>query len=237
MTSPYDDQHEVEQLRKWLNENWLPLGAGLALGLIAILSWQAWNRAQDAHAAEGSRIYADLGRAADVGRLGDATGMADTLVKDFSGTPYAASGAMRAAEADVAGGKFEDAGARLQWVVEYESHGSPLLGLQSALHLHLIDHPRDPALASLARLRLAQVLFQQNKPDEALKQLDGDAGGYTALYDQLRGDIKLFQGNRAAARAAYQQALQALSPDEAAAHDGLQRKLDDLADAAAPEHS
>jgi predicted negative regulator of RcsB-dependent stress response len=102
--------------------------------------------------------------------------------------------------------------------------------------MHLVDNPHDPALASLARLRLAQVLFQQNKADEALKQLDGDAGSYAALYDQLRGDIKLSQGDRAAARAAYQQALGALSADEAVSRDGLQRKLDDLADAA-PEHS
>ena len=236
MSSPYDEQHEVEQLRKWLNENWLPLGAGLALGLAAILSWQAWNRAQDAHAADGSRIYADLGRATDAGRYGDAAAMADALVKDYSSTPYAAAGALKAAEAAVLAAKFDDAAARLQWVVDYENRSGPLLKLEGALHLHLIDNPHDPALASLARLRLAQVLLQQHKPDDALKQLDGNPGSYAALYDQLRGDIKLSQGDRAAARGAYQQALQALSPDEAVSRDGLQRKLDDLADAAA-EHS
>jgi predicted negative regulator of RcsB-dependent stress response len=84
----------------------------------------------------------------------------------------------------------------------------------------------------LAHLRLAQVLWQQNKPDDALKQLDADAGTYAPLYAELRGDIKLSQGDRTAARGAYQQALQSLGTD-AVGRDGLQRKLDDLADAAA----
>ena len=210
MTTHYDDEAQVEQLRQWWRENWLPLGLGLVLGLSAILGWQAWNRHVDAHAAEGSHLFQDLGAAAQTGDYKIVATMADRLVKDFSDTPYAADGALRAAEAAVRSGKPEEAQGRLQWV---------------------IDHGKDEGLKSLAHLRLAQVLWQIGKPDDALRQLDGDAGAYAGLYSELRGDIKLAQGDRAGARAAYQQALQEQA-NEAVGHGELQRKLDDLADAA-----
>ncbi|HZR33877.1 MAG TPA: tetratricopeptide repeat protein [Nevskia sp.] len=228
MTDHYDEEAQVEELRKWLRENWFPLASGLALGLAAIFGWQAWGQRLDAHAGEASHVFEDLNRAAAENKYDDAKAMTDRLVKDFSDTPYAAAASLKLAALAVGSGKFDDAAARLQWVAQYEQ--SPSVAARIGAMLHLRPRGYDPALLPLARLRLAQVLWQQNKPDEALKQLDGDAGAYAALYDELRGDIKLSQGDRTAARGAYQQALQTLGPD-AVNREGLQRKLDDIADA------
>ncbi len=231
MTTHYDEEAQVEQLRQWLRDNWFPLAFGLALGLAAIFGWQAWGQRQDGHAAAASHVFADLGRAADGGMYPESTAMADRLVKDFSDTPYAAAGALKMAELDVhQDNKLDDAAARLQWVVQFEEHPTFAARVGSALHLR--NKAYDPGLLPLARLRLAQVLWQQDKADQALQQLSGDAGSYASLFDELRGDIKLSQGDRNAARDAYQQALKALDAD-AVGHDGLQRKLDDLADVAA----
>jgi len=230
VTDHYDEEAQVEQLRQWLRDNWFPLASGLALGLAAIFGWQAWGQHQDNHAGDASHVFEDLGRAATQNKYDDAKAMADRLVKDFSDTPYAAAGALKLAELGVLDNKLDDATARLQWVVDFEQNPGFLARVGAALHLR--NKAYDPALLPLAHLRLAQVLWQQNKADEALKQLDGEAGTYAPLYAELRGDIKLSQGDSSAARGAYQQALQSLSPDDVG-RDGLQRKLDDLAGAAA----
>lgn len=229
MTDHYDEEAQVEELRKWLRENWLPLASGLALGLAAIFGWQAWGARQDGRAGAASHIFDDLGRAAEQNKYDDVKAMTDRLVKDYSDTPYAAAASLRTAELAVITDKLDDAVARLQWVVQYEQNPSFAARIGAALRLR--NRGYDPALLPLARLRLAQVLWEQNKPDEALKQLDGEPGSYASLFDELRGDIKLSQGDRAAARGAYQQALQTL-PAEAVNRQGLQRKLDNLADAA-----
>ncbi|MEM4811074.1 MAG: tetratricopeptide repeat protein, partial [Thermofilum sp.] len=70
------------------------------------------------------------------------------------------------------------------------------------------------------------------KLDDALKTLDGIEPAYAALVAELRGDIRLAQGDRAAAYAAYQDAVSRQTPESIAAKAGLQRKLDDLADVA-----
>ena len=232
MTTHYDEEAQVEQLKKWLHENWFPLASGLALGLAAIFLWQGWGAHQDARASEGAHIFDDLGHAGDAGKFDEAKAMADRLVKEFNDTPYAAAGALKLAQLAVQDNKLDDAAARLQWVVDFEQHPGLLARLGAMLRLR--HGAYDAALLPLARLRLAQVLWQQNKADDAVKQLDGDAGAYASEYAELRGDIKLGQGDRTAARTDYQQALQALGAADAPGRQaGLQRKLDDLGEAAA----
>lgn len=230
MTDHYDEEAQVEQLRQWLRDNWFPLASGLALGLAAIFGWQSWGQHQDSRAGDASHVFEDMGKAAAANKYDDAKAMADRLVKDYDDTPYAAAAALKMAELGVLDNKLDDAVARLQWVVDFEQ--SPAFLARVGALLHLRNKAYDAGLLPLAHLRLAQVLWQQNKADEALKQLDGEAGSYSPLFAELRGDIKLSQGDRGAARGAYQQALQLL-PADSVGRDGLQRKLDDLADVAA----
>ena len=85
-----------------------------------------------------------------------------------------------------------------------------------------------PQPAELARQRLARVLAEQNKVEDALKLLDGEAGkAWQASREELRGDLLVRLGRSDEAHAAYQKAKDALAED--AAVGGLQMKLDDLA--------
>lgn len=211
MSTHYDDEAQVEQLRRWWKENWLALAGGLAVGLFAIFGWEGYTKHRDARNAEASQMFEDLKKALVASRTDDAKAIGDKLAKDFDGTPYAAAAALKLAQAAVDGGRVDDAVPRLQWV---QAHGE------------------DAGLRSLAQLRLARVLWQQGKVDDALKSLDGLDKSYLALAAELRGDIKLSQGDRAAAYSAYQDALGKSAEESAAAKTGLQRKLDDLADAA-----
>jgi predicted negative regulator of RcsB-dependent stress response len=60
----------------------------------------------------------------------------------------------------------------------------------------------------VARVRLAAVLFDEKKYDDALKTLDAiKADTFTSLAADLKGDILAAQGRRDEARAAYQLAV------------------------------
>ena len=207
MATHYEEEAEVENLKRWWKENWKSLVAGLVIGLGGIGGYEGYRRYQQEQSAQASQIYEDLKASISAKKADDAVAMGDKLVKDFAGTPYATDAALRLAQQAVGLGKLDDAAARLQWVA---------------------DHGKDDGLRELARLRLARVLWQQKKDADALKLLDGEHGGYSALFSELRGDIKLAQGDRAAARAAYEAALKATDP--ASDTTSLQRKLDELAD-------
>jgi predicted negative regulator of RcsB-dependent stress response len=206
--SHYEDEAQVEQLRRWWRENWKALAAGLALGLGGIFGYQAWQDARTRAAAQASQMYDDLKKAV-VEKPEQATELVQKLSKDFAATPYAAQGRLLVAQQAAARSDWATAQEHLQWVM---------------------DKADDEGLKKIARLRLARVLWQQNKPADALKQLEvADDDAFAPLYLELRGDIALAQGDRAGARGAFEKALK-LGPAPAA-RDGLQHKLDDLADA------
>lgn len=212
MATHLDDEQELENLKQWWRENWIALAGGLVLGLGAILGWEGWKRYEKSQSLQASQIYEDMKQAYTANKPSDAQTLAERLITEFPKTPYAANAALRLAAVEAALQKYEAADSRLQWVAKNSG---------------------DAGLRDLAQLRRARVLMQQNKLDDALKLADGkDGGAYAALFDELRGDIKLAQGDRAAARAAYEKALGAIK-DDPGSQQLLQLKLDDLADVAA----
>lgn len=208
MTTHYEDEDQAERLKQWWKENWMALAGGLVIGLAAIFGWEGWQSYQDRRGEQASRMYEDLKKAIADARSDDAARIGDALAGEYGGTPYAAGAALFLAAEAMKAGKPDEALARLRWVRE---------------------HASDRGLQQVAQLREARVLWQQNQADAALKLLDGDMGEFAALAEELRGDIRLAQGDRAAARAAYEKALAATAEDPAA-RAGLQRKIDDLAD-------
>ena len=203
--SHYEDEAQVEQLRRWWRENWMALAGGLVLGLAGIFGWEFWQDARQAKAEKASHMYEDL-KKLNAEQSTGAAEIAKALQDEYAGTPYAAQGALYAANLFAQQGKWEDARTQLDWAVR---------------------NADDASLKKLARLRLARVLWQLGKPDEALAQLDiADDDAFAALYQELRGDIQLAKGDRAAAKTAYEKALQ-IGPAPAS-REGLQRKVDDL---------
>jgi len=212
--SHYDDEAQVEQLRRWWRENWKALAAGLVIGLGGIFGWEAWQDARHRTAEQASQIYEDLKKAA-VGQPDEAVALGQRLMQEFGGTPYASQAALLLAQHAADKADWVAAQERLRWVDQ---------------------HSGDDGLRKIARLRLARVLWQQGQSDQALVLLDvKDDDAFAALYAELAGDIKLAKGDREGARAAYEKAMK-LGPAPAS-REFLRHKLDDLAGAPAEAKS
>ncbi|QZI71902.1 tetratricopeptide repeat protein [Pseudomonas protegens] len=209
MSSTEDEQ--LAELKDWWQRNGKPLVTGGLLALVIVFGWQAWHKYQNNQSQGASVLYQQLLETTltpdgkpDAARVAD---LAGKLNSEFGGTAYAQYGNLFVAKVAVDTGKLDDAAAQLKAV---------------------LDKPASSALGEVARQRLAQVLAAQNKADEALKLLEGDADkAFLATREELKGDLLVQLGRVDEAHAAYQKAKAALS-DEAAVG-GLQIKLDDLA--------
>ncbi|RRV08259.1 GTP-binding protein [Pseudomonas sp. v388] len=209
MSGTEDD--ELAGMKDWWQRNGKPLVTGALLALIVVLGWQAWQRYQTNQSQGASILYQQLletaltpSGQADTAQVAQIAGK---LKSEFGGTTYAQFGSLFVAKVAVDNGKLDDAAAELKAVA---------------------DKPATATLGEIARQRLARVLAAQNKAEEALKLLAGDADkAFLAGREELKGDLLVQLGRTDEAHAAYQKAKSALS--EEAAVGGLQMKLDDLA--------
>ncbi|QKZ03303.1 MULTISPECIES: YfgM family protein [Pseudomonas] len=209
MSSTEDEQ--LAELKDFWQRNGKPLVTGVLLALVVVFGWQAWHKYQANQSQGASSLYQQLLETAlnptgkpDTAQVAD---LANKLKTEYGNSEYAQYGSLFVAKVAVDNGKLDDAATELKAVV---------------------DKPKDAMLGEIARQRLAQVLAAQNKADDALKLLEGDADkAFLASREELKGDLLVQLGRTDDAYAAYQKAKAALS-DEAAVG-GLQIKLDDLA--------
>ncbi|WP_412460677.1 tetratricopeptide repeat protein [Pseudomonas sp. SC11] len=205
------DDEGLVAAKDWWNRNGKPLLTGALLAAAVVMGWQAWHKYQNNQSQGASMVYqALIETALSADGKPDATKVAELsgkLKSEYGGTAYAHYGSLFVAKVAVESGKLDDAAAELKGVV---------------------DKPADATLGELARQRLARVLAAQNKAEEALKLLDGNAEkAYQASREELKGDLLVQLGRTDDAHGAYEKAKAALSDD--AAIGGLQLKLDDLA--------
>ncbi|MBF8693893.1 tetratricopeptide repeat protein [Pseudomonas fulva] len=209
MSSTDDD--DLAGVKDWWNRNGKPLLTGALLAGVVVLGWNTWHKYQNNQSQGASQLYQALLETSltptgqpDATRVAE---LAGKLKSEFGGTTYAQYGSLFVAKVAVESGKLDDAAGELKAIV---------------------DKPADATLGEIARQRLARVLAAQNKVEDALKLLDGDAEkAFLASREELKGDLLVQLGRAADAHGAYEKAKAALS-DEAAVG-GLQLKLDDLA--------
>lgn len=205
------EEEELAVIRDWWQRNGKPLLTGGALALVVVFGWQAWQKHQVSEAQGASVLYQQLLESslvadgqADVGKVAE---LAGKLKTDYAGSHYAQYASLLLAKVAVEAGKLDDARAQLQAV---------------------LDKPADATLGELARQRLARVMAAQDKTDDALKLLAGDAEqAFVAAREELKGDLLVKLQRSDEALQAYEKAKAALTAE--AAVGGLQIKIDDLA--------
>jgi len=177
-----DDHEQGEQVRTWLKQNSLGLLGGLALGLALIWGGRWWiQEAHEKRVALGES-YSSLVESLKAGDRDKAKELSGTLV----GTAYAPLVALDLAKAQV------EAGEQAEAIATLRAAGS-----------------EEPALAAVIEHRLARLLIDADKVDEALALL-ADAQDPAAL--ETRGDARHARGEADLAREDYEQALRKLDP-------------------------
>lgn len=204
MSSFNDEEIQIEALRRWWSRNWKGLTGGVVLGLAVVMGWQVWSHHQSAHRLRASQLYQQFTRAIGGSGNGDVTALAAKLQHSYDDTPYAAMAELKLAQVDVSNGHFRNASSRLRWAAK---------------------HGGDAGIRTVARLRLAAVLWQLDKPDQALSLLgQRPPQQFRGLYETLRGDIFFGLHQDSRARQAYEQAL-LLLPIDSPEHKVVREKL------------
>lgn len=207
------DNEAEEQLRRWWSENWLWIIGGIALGLALLWGWQYWQSSRMQQAQQDAAGYQSVIAALTEDKYDAAVAEAKALRDRHPKSPYADQSDLAVARAAVEGRKLDEAGQHLRIVM---------------------DLSMDAELRSIARTRLARVLAEQSKYDDALALLDlTDAGAYAPAYHELRGDAYAGKGDAAAARREYDAALAPQNADAGLDRAYIELKRDALP-AAAP---
>ena len=171
-----DEHEQSERVREWLRRNGAGLIGGVALGLAAIWGWKWWDAQRANQRMDAANAYQ---AAIDAVDASDAK--AADKIKALPPGSYADLATLALAKSQVLAGQRDAALATLR-------------GIRSS----------DPAITELVNLRIARLLLDAGKADEALK-LAGQGDSPAAL--ELRGDAELALGQRDRARDAYAKAL------------------------------
>jgi predicted negative regulator of RcsB-dependent stress response len=208
------DNEREEQLRRWWSDNWAWIIGGVALGLAILGGWQYWQRHQLQSTEQDQASYRAVLVALGRDQRDEAVKQATELRTRRPGSPYADQSELALARAAVDGRDFDEAARLLKGVA---------------------DGSKDPELRQVAKTRLARVLLEQGKHDEALALLDASqAGAFGGLVHEIRGDALAAKGDAAAARTAYDAALAASGPESGLDSAFIELKRDALAQSVAP---
>ena len=211
MAYDIEEQEKLDALRDW----WAQYGTLLVtlafVAVAAVAGWRGWQWYQGHQASQAMGYFEALETA--VSEPGDdaiarVKAASETLRNDFPKSGYTSRGVLIAAQTLANHGDLDSAVQQLQWLIK----SSP-----------------DAALVQLSRLRLAGLLLEQQKYDQALAQLDNPPPAFVGLYADRRGDILMAQGKNEEAAKQWERARAELGNDPLAQI--VQLKIDALAGA------
>ena len=191
MVEIYDPQEQGEVVKKWLQENGSAIVMGLVIafgGLFGFKQWQSW---QVNNRQEASQQFEVMGELLTANQIDAAMSNFQSLKDDHKGSPYTSMAALQMARA------------RLEV-------NQPDLAV--GLYEYVVENGYPKAMKVVARERLARVLLDLGRPEDALATLDGvdDITGFEARFAEVRGDILFAMGRMDEAQAAYLESLENL---------------------------
>lgn len=180
------DQEQLEELKHFWKQYGNLITWVLILALGGFAAWNGWNWWQRDRSVKASIMYDELDAAAQAGDADKAARVFADMKERYGSTAFAEQAGLLAAKVQADKGQADAARASLEWVAA---------------------HAVEAEYKVIAQLRLAGLLLDQKKLDEALKALPTDAPKeFAALVADRRGDILAAQGKGDEAKAAYRQA-------------------------------
>jgi predicted negative regulator of RcsB-dependent stress response len=179
MAYDLEEQEQLATLKAWWKQygnlvTWLVIAA-----LAAYSSWTGWKYYQREQASKAAVLYEEIVKAVDGKDLPRVTRAANDIREKFARTPYAAMGSLLAAKSAFDANDLKATKAHLQWVIDQSSgeeyQAIARLRLAGLLldekaydeGLRLLAAPFPEQFAGVVADRRGDVLFAQNKIDEA----------------------------------------------------------------------
>lgn len=210
------EDEQWEALKRWVRNNGLQVLGMVAVLLLAWFGWKWWQGRADEKAVAASVMYDQVLTDFDGDRLDAAVAGIEALRTKHPGSAYVSAADLAAARVYVSLNELDKAATHLERVASSAA---------------------DEKLRPIARLRLARVQASQGQYDKALATLGtADMGEHQSAYLEVRGDVQLAKGDRAAALQAYEASRKLLTEDQTGAEgvgELLDLKISDLK-AAAP---
>jgi predicted negative regulator of RcsB-dependent stress response len=187
MAYDLEEQEQLAEMKAWWNKYGNFILTVITIVLLGFAAYNGWQWYQREQASQAAGVYGQLEKALAARDADKVGAFAEMLTSKYGGTAYATMAALQAAKVQAEAGKVDRARESLQWVIDKSSQGE---------------------LRAIAQVRLAGVLLDEKKYDEALKALAGDvpAAQVTAVADR-RGDVLVAQNKLDEARVAYTEAL------------------------------
>lgn len=182
------EDQQIEALKKWWKENGTSLIIGLFVGVSGLFGWRYYLEQNNVHALQASNLYMQVMQNTATQNIDEKTiDIHNQLINAYSDTPYAALASLALAK------------------TEYQKDNTDGAAIQLEL---AIKHANDDVIKQIASLRLARVLIEQKKYDEAMALLNQSHDtAFEAQYEELKGDVHIARGDVTQARMAYDNAI------------------------------
>jgi predicted negative regulator of RcsB-dependent stress response len=201
------DDEQLEAVKRAFSEYAPWILGGVVLGVGGWFGVQYYRSHQNTLALQAAEQFTQMTAALQTNDGEKSLQIANGLIKNYPSSPYADQAQLTVARIDVERDKAAEAIAPLTQVM---------------------NNSKDAELKQIARLRLARILIDQGKPDDAIKTLaQGTPGSFAGRYHEVHGDALYAKKDISGAVAEYNQALG--SSDGGADAALLQLKLADLA--------
>ena len=187
-----EEQEKIEALKGFWNQYGkliIVVGIAFVAGIAGVRFWQHHQLSQ---AEQASVAFTKLQEALQKNDASVVKSTGTEIMEKFGSTNYGVMTALLLAKSNVDAGDSKAASVQLQWAV---------------------DHARDEDTKALARIKLAALLLDEKKYDDALHLLEQKhSDAMSALIFDVKGDIHVAQGQVPEARAAYKVALEKSAP-------------------------
>ncbi|NCX94190.1 MAG: hypothetical protein EBX40_05910 [Gammaproteobacteria bacterium] len=187
MASYMNEQEQVDALKSWFKTQGKYLVLLIVAAIIALLGWQHYMAVKTARLTQASIEYSILLDDLAEGRQNLVRDEADHLMRQFEGTPYGNMAALILAGQEAKEGHWDQMKLDLMRVIKNESAA--------------------PAIAAIAKERLATLYCSEGNYQEALGLLEHAPAGMEAVFAAVRGDALVGLGKYDLARIQYQIAL------------------------------
>ena len=178
------------ELSEFLHRHRISLIAGTVIILLAAMGFFGYEKYQRHQVQRAAILYNELVDTSVAGQISAARASADTLVRQYGHTPYAAFAHFFLARMDSESKQIPAAESELKTIIQ---SGNTPRGLKS-----------------MARLSLARLYLEQKQAQKALDLLKAPDLAFAPLQDEIQGDAYVALHQDGKAMQAYQSAIAAL---------------------------